>query len=222
MYCHFKKGHVLLTALLTASIYLISSHCLATNSDCQKDTQNRLDKGEVVVELQEIGATKYVTGRVIINEPPAKVWPVMTNPFEFKQKICPHMTEVEVMLDKAKFSLLKITLDCTCLLPKITYLVESRYEHNSRIDFKRVGGILKDFKGSWQVDAVGGGSKTEVTYSMYVDTGFPVPQWLVREGIKVELPRTLKALRHRVDAICHASAIPVERSILAAEPTTAN
>ena len=36
---------------------------------------------------------------------------------------------------------------------------------------------------------------------MFMDPGFFVPQWLIREGVKNELPRTLSLIKKRVDAI---------------------
>jgi hypothetical protein len=51
---------------------------------------------------------------------------------------------------------------------------------------------------------------------MYVDPGFPVPQWIIREGVKTELPRTLMALRKRVKAVCMRTEAMESQTILAA------
>ena len=60
------------------------------------------------------------------------------------------------------------------------------------------------------------GTKTELIYCMYIDPGFPVPQWIIREGVKNELPKTLIALRQRVEKVCEHPAIKEKRTILAA------
>jgi hypothetical protein len=177
--------------------------------------QERLEKGEVVVGLRDVGATKFVTGSLLINEPPDRVWPIMVNPFEFLGKISPRMKNVEVVTDKANLSVLKVTLDVT-LIPHFTYIVESRYENSARIEFKRIGGVLKDFRGFWEMSPACNGSRTQLTYSMYIDPGFPLPQWIIREGVKAELPRTLLALRKRVGAVCEKSAALEPHTILAA------
>jgi hypothetical protein len=177
--------------------------------------QERLERGEVVVGLKEVGSSKFVTGTVLIAEPPERVWPIMVNPFEFQGKISPRMKEVEVVTDQADLSVLKVTLD-VILIPHFTYVVESKYENGARVDFKRLGGVLKDFKGAWEVAPACGGTKTALTYSMYVDPGFPVPQWIVREGVKVELPRTLIALRKRVNGVCRNAEALEPHTILAA------
>jgi uncharacterized membrane protein len=176
--------------------------------------QRRLEKGEVVVDLKDVGKTKYVEAKVLINEPPDKVWPIMVNPFEFQGKISPRMKTVEVVSDQTNRSVLKVTLD-VLLIPHFTYIVESLYENGQSVQFHRVGGILKDFSGSW-VMSPAQGNKTELTYCMYIDPGFPVPQWIIREGVKSELPKTLIALRERVHAIHEHTAMKEKRTILAA------
>jgi carbon monoxide dehydrogenase subunit G len=194
-------GHravVAITTLLFASLPLD-----ARPVDPSIDYQNRLVNGEIIVGMKNDGDTRLVTGTCVINESPDRVWPVIANPFEFKGTIEPRMKDVQVVVDKSDVSVLKVTLDMTCLYPNFNYTVESRYENGQRIFFHRVGGSLKDFKGSWEMSPFDGGKKTKLTYSMYIDPGFFVPQWIMREGVKGELPRTLKGLRSRVEAICH-------------------
>jgi hypothetical protein len=204
----------LVPALLIVS-FLTGLPLMARSSASDLTVEQRLQRGEVVVGMKEVGASKFVTGTVLINEPPERVWPIMVNPFEFLGKISPRMKHVEVVKDQAELSVLKITLDVV-LIPHFTYVVESKYENGARVSFRRISGILKDFKGAWEVQPAEGGSKTALTYSMYVDPGFPVPQWMVREGVRSELPRVLMALRTRINAVCEGVETPEPRTILAA------
>lgn len=215
------------SALLSTFFCLFLFLCVAAprsaHAECGQApdaVQRRLDKGEVVVGLENIGETKFVTGRVLIDHPPDKVWPIMVNPFEFQQKISPRMKTVDVLVDKLHKSILKVTME-TFPIPDVTYTVESDYtrtENGARIDFHRIGGTLKDFKGHWIMNPAHHGRKTELIYSMYLDPGFYVPQWIVRFGVRQELPRTLLALRKRVEeTFAHSS--PLEKkTILAATP----
>jgi len=125
------------------------------------------------------------------------------------------MKSVEVVLDQPGKSVLKCTVDVCFILPCLTYIVESTYSPLERIDYKRVGGAIKDFRGEWRITPACQGRKSEVSYSMYIEPGFPVPQWIVRQGVKVELPRTLRALRKRVHAVYRLSQLPERRTILA-------
>lgn len=182
--------------------------------------QERLEKGEVICGLETVGKTRFVTGRVIIDQPPEKVWPVMVNPFEFQQKISPRMKTVDVTVDKLQKSVMTVSMD-TFPIPDISYTVESEYtrtEHGARVDFHRIGGTLKDFKGHWLINPACNGKKTELLYSMYVDPGFYVPQWIVRFGVKQELPKTLMALRKRVEEVVGNNASLEKKTILAATP----
>ncbi|MBX9941283.1 MAG: SRPBCC family protein [Candidatus Obscuribacterales bacterium] len=192
--------------------------------EVSKDTaeeRKKLEKGEVVVGLKDVGSTKYVMGKIVIDQSPDKVWPIMVNPFEFRGRISPRVKNVEVMTDQSHLSVLRMTMDTNPLplLPQLSYTVESRYEQDEqggRIEFRRVAGTLKDFRGCWEMSPTCGGTKTELTYSMYLDPGFFVPQWIVREGVKSELPRTLLALRKRIKAVYEEKARPESHNILAA------
>jgi hypothetical protein len=208
----------LLSALLVFSSLWALPLFARSSSIAPLTIKERLERGEVVVGSTEVGHARFVTGSVLINEPPERVWPIMVNPFEFLRKISPRMKKVEVVTDKSDLSVLRVTLDVV-LIPHFTYVVESHYDNGAKVEFRRVGGVLKDFRGSWQMCPANGGTQTALTYSMYVDPGFPVPQWMVREGVKCELPRTLMALRARVhDVYTRAEALE-PRTILAAAVT---
>ncbi len=178
----------------------------------------RLECGEVLVGFTNVGETRFVTGRVLINQPPERVWQVMVNPFEFKGKVCPRMKNIDVLVDKADRSVLKMTMD-TFPIPDICYTVQSDYsktKDGARIDFHRVSGSLRDFKGSWEISSSHGGTKTYVTYSMFIDPGFFVPQWIVRKGVSGELPKTLIGMRNRIDEIFREESRDLEKKTIAA------
>jgi ribosome-associated toxin RatA of RatAB toxin-antitoxin module len=214
------KRHVPLQKYLALlAVFFVLSTFLplgAVGADRAVTDTERLAKGEVVVGLRNVGSVRYVTGTILLDHSPEQVWPIMVNPFEFQGKISPRMKTVEVMLDKEDESILRVTLDLGFFIPNFTYTVDSKYSRNERIDFKRLGGTLKDFSGSWEMKPADNGTKTELTYSMYVDPGFFVPQWVMREGVKVELPTTLTALRKRLDGVYEHQNSLEPKSILAA------
>lgn len=175
----------------------------ARSVDAALEASQRLSRGEVVVGMKGAGEAKLVTGSILIDQTPEDVWKVVVNPYEFRGKISPRMKQVEMMVDKRDRSVMKVTMD-VFLIPHFNYVVESNYKIGEKIEFHRVTGVsqsLKDFNGSWEIQPRDNGTKTELTYSLYMDPGFFVPQWLIREGVKGELPRTLSAIRKRVDAI---------------------
>lgn len=175
----------------------------ARSVDAALEAQQRLSKGEIIVGMKGTGDTKLVTGSVLIDESPDEVWQVVANPYEFCGKISSRMRNIELMVDKHERSVMRVNMD-VFLIPHFNYVVESTYKAAEKIEFHRAAGqaqSLKDFNGSWEIRAVDNGTKSELTYSMFMDPGFFVPQWIIREGVKNELPRTLSLIKKRVDAI---------------------
>lgn len=161
--------------------------------------EQRLQSGEVVVDCQDIAGIKYVVGRIWIDQSPQKCWRTMVNPFEFRQRICKRMKELSVLSDEPDCSLLSCTISAIFPIPDFQYVVESHYCDCRHVDFHRISGSFKEFRGFWDLKPVAGGTKSEVTYSMYIDPGFPAPDWLVRMAVRCELPSVLTGLRDRID-----------------------
>ncbi len=182
----------------------------------QAEMEYKLSAGETVVSCEDINGTKFVVGRILIDQPPERVWPTLVNPFEFERKICPRMSRVKVVADQARRSTLACTMDLPFPLPDITYVVESKYTPWQRVEFKRVGGAFRDIRGFWKLSPVKNGTATEVTYSMYLDPGIPVPDWVVRQGVRCELPGCLEGLRRRVGQLRRGNCPAEKRTIVAA------
>jgi ribosome-associated toxin RatA of RatAB toxin-antitoxin module len=181
-----------------------------------KANEHALSRGEVVLRTQDVGANKYMVGTIIIERPAEEVWPIIVNPYEYKHAIFPRVRKIDVLVDEPNFSRVKASINCFPF-PDIGYTVESFYQPCSRVEFKRIEGCFKNFAGNWSIKPTANGSACEVTFSMLVEPEFFLPQWLVRQGIKIELPKTLTALRNRVDAISKAEAKLETQSILAAD-----
>ena len=204
--------------MLLAPVLSVSAG--AENVSPPNAVSEKLASGDVVVGLKNIGKRKYVTARIIIDHCPEEVWPIMVNPYEFKQNIAPRMKALEILCDKLNMSVQKVTVDAFPV-PPITYTVKSTYErtdNSSRIEFWRVGGMIKDFRGHWDMKPCSSGMKTELSYSMYIDPGFYVPQWIVRQCVKGELPKTLLALRKRVEEVHFDQGTLEKQTIMAALP----
>lgn len=193
-----------------------------TNKVLKAETENwrRLKAGDVIVDSDDKGDNRFVVARILISDNPVSVWRVLTNPFEFAGKISPRMKDVEILQDTAERSVMKCKMEVfPPLIPFISYTVESDYKLHEFVSFKRVAGSLKDFSGTWALTPREDGQATEVTYSMHVDPGLPVPQWIIRKAMRMELPRTLIALRERIinSGATTAGAEPL-KSILAVGP----
>jgi hypothetical protein len=176
----------------------------------------RLKGGEILVDAVDQGSTRYVVARILIEDTPHNVWRVLTNPFEFEGKISPRMKDVEILVDASTRSVMKCKVEIfPPIIPFISYTVESDYKPFEQVLFKRVDGSLKDFRGGWYLAPRESGASTEVTYQMFVDPGMPVPQWIIRKAMRMELPRTLNALRDRIKGSDTAIGAEPLRTILA-------
>ena len=175
---------------LNQNSYALKDYSLAYSSD-----------NNVTISLTQYGQKKFVTGVIIIDKSPKEIWPILTNPYEYKEQINQHLKKVEVELDNFNKSILKCDLEYCFILPKITYVVESYYEPYSKISFKSISGTLKDFEGIWELESIKGTKFSKVSFAMYIDPGIPVPAFIVRQGIRFELPNTLLSLKHRIHQI---------------------
>lgn len=162
-----------------------------------------------------MGATKFVTESILLPATPEVVWQIVSNPFEFQEKLCPWMHTTEVLTDEQNLSRVKVTVEYG-VLPRFSYHCEFKYTYNTRIDFRSVGGALKNFEGYWILTPASNGNETLARFSMYLEPGIPVPQWIMRQAEKVVLHEVLSRLRERVEAICCAKEELLPRSILAA------
>jgi hypothetical protein len=191
---------------------LISTTAAPTTASV--DYESKLNDGHVVINHDVNDGIEFVVGKIRIKDSPSKVWKVLVNPYEF-ESISGRMKVEAILDDKDDSSLMKCRIDPGMFLPPIRYTVESKYDHGRRITFKSRGGDLKDFRGEWVVTAGPTPLETDVSYAMYVSPNLPIPQWLVRQGVKFELPRTLGAFRKRVYEISAGRRLPEAKNIFA-------
>ena len=170
----------------------------------------------VAVSYRKEHGVDYVTGQIHIGYSADRVWPILANPYEFEENISPRFKTVAVLSDSPERSLLRCRVELGFFFPAIKYTVESHYSQGRHITFQSIGGDLKSFRGYWDVTPSADGRECDVTYSLHVVPGIPVPQWIVRQGIKVELPHTLIGLRDRIDQIYAKHEHPASRSLAAA------
>lgn len=179
-----------------------------------KDKKN-LDKGQVVVGFAQKGSSRYVLGRIMLNATPEQIWSVLANPYEFQNGIYSRMKDVQMIEDQPRHSVMRCKISVGLVVPDIDAVVETDYLPMQRISFRRKEGSLKALDGGWKLTPRENG-KTEVSYWMSIDPGIPVPGWLVNEGVKSDLPKTMLALRKRLDSLKTAKGTLLSKSILAA------
>jgi Polyketide cyclase / dehydrase and lipid transport len=167
--------------------------------------QQQLADGQVAVNIvfEGDGSRVVVNAAVRIKATPEVIWGVLTDcdhaaSFIPGVKRCRRVQSApdgswEVIEQESKYS---------WLMPSVTTVVQADYHHLQRIDFKRVGGDLKDEQGTWLLEKeehVSAGAMT-VEYQLHVDPGFWIPRVLVRHSLRTELPAALAAVRIRAES----------------------
>lgn len=168
--------------------------------------QQELAAGQVAVRISFDGdeSRMRVIAAVRIKASPEAIWSVLTDcdhaaSFIPGVKRCRRVKSApdgtwEVIEQESKYS---------WLMPSVTTVVQADYRRPRRIDFRRVGGDLKNEDGTWLLEIEHGGptpgDTTLVEYELHVDPGFWIPRVLLRHSLQSELPAALTALRNRAE-----------------------
>ena len=162
---------------------------------------DRLTRGEVLVRVEghDSGPQRRVLAAILINSPPRQIWNIMID-CNRAPEFVPGLRSCRVLHHHESMELIEHQVKFSALQPTVTYVFRARYQNLRRIDFTSVGGDFRELEGSWILEQING-RQTIVVYSVYLDPGFPVPQWLVRRILRGELPDFLLALRNRVSEL---------------------
>lgn len=87
---------------------------------------------------------------------------------------------------------LRAAFELDARIKHVEYELEYSYDDDS-IAWRSVGGNVKEINGKYTVTPSGGGS--EVIYDYSIDPGFPVPGFLVRQGVKMMVSGALDDLK---------------------------
>jgi len=78
------------------------------------------------------------------------------------------------------------------------YVLEYEYPVDG-VTWKSVEGNVKEIAGSYSFKESAGG--TEVIYEYSIDTGFPIPGFLRKQGVKVMVSSALNDLKRRAESL---------------------
>jgi len=126
-----------------------------------------------------------------------QVWQVITNCEEVPTYL-PKIRSCRILAKGANWEIIRHEVKWMWLMPKLHYVFKSTYTAHKRIEVSRVAGDLRELQGTWRLTRIDEGRKTIVNYSIFLDLGFFVPQWMVRHTLKRELPEVLTAFRKQV------------------------
>ncbi len=160
----------------------------------------RLKKGEVLVLEEAKGQRmRYVMAKVWIDRSPDRVWKTLSNQ-EALFKGDSRMKRVKVVKTiPPRTQHIAYTLSVSRLFPAFDYTTRVDFLKPSwLIQFVRMSGSFKSFKGFAKLKPIEGGQQTVMVYALQLDSGPLLPQFLVRTVLKSSLPDLMREVRHQV------------------------
>jgi Polyketide cyclase / dehydrase and lipid transport len=97
------------------------------------------------------------------------------------------------------WQLIRHVMNYSWYVPTVTYEIRASYQKPAHLAIERVSGDLRVLRGSW--DLQDDGDYTIARYKVDLAPGFWVPRWVVHAALKRDLPKMLRSLRSRAEAV---------------------
>jgi ribosome-associated toxin RatA of RatAB toxin-antitoxin module len=191
----------IILAALALALTLQDGASGRTVPDLSEDQLHRLEQGDIVVSVNQAEgpARGTVEATILIEAPVDLIWRIMNDCEEIPNFI-PGIEKCEVLESGENWEFIRHEIKWIWLFPRLSYVFRADYLPKREISFNRISGDLREMKGSWRLIPAES-SGTFVRYRVYLDPGFLIPQWLVRNSLKSDIPAVLTALRNKVLAI---------------------
>lgn len=169
------------------SALVLSSYAHALSPTKFNPTEwKRLQKGEVLIS-EDKGKKRKVIARVLVKRPVQQIWPVLSDPKKMFSGD-PRIKKVHVLEEPTPSrDLVSYAMVISPLMPRLEYVTQIDYTKPNNVHFKRISGNLKDFESDCSLQPLDN-NQTLATYTMYVDFGMFVPQFVIRQFIKNDMP----------------------------------
>ena len=168
-------------------------------SDLSESQLLQLKNGAVLVAVQQTDEPSkgMVEAMILIDAPAESIWQIMVNCHEIPTFV-PGLKACRVLAAGENWEIIRHEVKWIWFLPRLSYVFRAVYQPNRQIDFVKIEGDLREMKGTWHLTPLNETGPTIVRYSVYLDPGFFIPQWIVRQSLKADLPAVLTALRTKV------------------------
>jgi hypothetical protein len=182
--------------LLLALLFAADKACAATIA---QDAAQHSDI-EVRVSLDPAEQSGNASATVRIHARREVVWSLITSCPE-SVALVPGLTACDVLETAPDRSWQRIrhVMNYSWFVPKVTYEIRASYDPPTRVSIERISGDLRILRGSWVLNS--DGDYTVAHYTVDLAPGFWVPQWIVRSALRHDLPKMLRALRSRAEAV---------------------
>jgi len=192
-----------LVAVLLAVFPCLCYGTAPAGSPHDEQEWKRLEQGEVLLTDTSVAGpdgTKRLRGTAvaIIDTPPQAVWETIMDHDRFGE-FMPSVDECRIVEDDGRTRVVFYRLQVAWT--EITYYLKLHYDPETwhvdgALDKSRPNKIA-DTQVTWDLEPLDGGTRTKLTYSVYLDSGRFMPAFVERFLCKRQLPNVLESVRNR-------------------------
>lgn len=178
---------------------LLFAACAVPAADLAQESAQHGDI-EVAVSLDAAEQSGSARASVRIHARREVIWSLITSCAEALHLV-PGLVACDVLETAPDRSWQRIrhVMDYSWYVPKLTYEIRASYDRPARVSIERISGDLRILRGSWGLQS--DGDYTIAHYAVDLAPGFWVPHWIVRAALRRDLPKMLRALRTRAEAL---------------------
>jgi len=191
---------------------IVSLAAFATQASAQPDDLDwvdweDVDAGEVVFQTQKLGrGTVKIDLVIAVDAGWQTIWDLLTA-CEISPEFVPHVvacSQIDTIKD-GNAELFLQTVKPAFFLPRFEHVFQLDYYPPERIDVHHVSGPIDRMEGNWRIIDRSGDS-IALAHSLTLKPGFPVPPLFVRNTLKRDLPKVMREIAKRAEAIEVAAA----------------
>jgi len=155
---------------------------------------NELLNGDVKVEsIKNSLGIPGVRVLFVVSASRQKIWRALIDYDNFT-KIFAGIDKLQVLEEDQKGALVEFWIDA--VIKNLHYVLSRKYtQEGVLIEWNRVSGDLKLIQGSWRIEQTAVPNKKLLIYESYVDIGYSVVTWAIRQGAKMKARKMAYRLR---------------------------
>jgi hypothetical protein len=176
------------------------------NWEPPRDVQRQLVVGKAWADvLPDTNGAWLVRAAIDIPAPPRTVWGVMTD-CRLAARLVITVTSCKILSGNQDngWDIREQVTRGSMFLPEIHNVLRADYQPYAAIRFHRAGGDLKAEDGQWRIEPLAGGAGSRVIYVNRVAMNLVAPAFMVRAGMKRDVPKVLINLRRESIAALRA------------------
>jgi ribosome-associated toxin RatA of RatAB toxin-antitoxin module len=147
--------------------------------------------------------TPKMVAKAVINEPPAKVWKVVSECAKYKDRM-PRIAASQLLKQEGNKHTCRVTIAMPFPFSNLTAETEAVHEESAEGMSRRWKLLRGDYKfnqGSWEVKPIDGGKKSLVTYTVHAEPNTALPQWIREAAQKKAVPELFQRVKEEAGKI---------------------